>query len=211
MNGAAPEASSWNLDLPFRLVATLLLAVAGALLLRWILVVIASRYTSRLHCEPGYSLRNWRVSLSFAVVAGLVGIAWLPDVESLRMLVLGVACTLLAVTGFFAGADFREYGLMVGGVLLPWSRVRKVSWIDGNRTSLLIIHASWSFPLAVRVDSKNQQAVDRLVKSAARYERYPVFFWLRGLLISSFVSLLVVAAVVVFLNGGIPAVLPFPG
>lgn len=211
MNGTAPEAISWNLDQPWRLAATCLLAVAGVLLVRWAFSVIASRYTSRLHCEPAYTLRNWRVSLSFAVVCGLLVIAWLPEVESLRMLILGVACCLLAVTGFFAGADFREYGLLVGGVLLPWSRVRKVRWIEGKRTALMIIDASWSLPLAVRVNAKNQQAVDRLVRSAARYERYPVFYGMRGLLLSSLWSLLFAAVIVLLLNDWLRTALHLPG
>ncbi len=190
----------WAGDEPVMAATVTLACLAAVLLARWAVVSLACRFTSRLHVEAAISYANWRVAMSLLVATGLVALAFAPSIGTLQMPSLGLACCLLAATGILGGADFREYGLLAGGVLIPWSRVKQVEWVEKGQTCIMWIQASWCLPLAVRVNCENKQAVDRLVRSAARYERLPVTYWLSNLVVRAIIAALVVAAVILVLT-----------
>ncbi|GAB5406244.1 MAG: hypothetical protein Aurels2KO_44750 [Aureliella sp.] len=194
--GRIVEFLSWLNSEPISAAKAALFAIAIILLIRWLTTALACRFTARMHVEPTISFRNWRVALSLSVAMCLVFTAFSPQIGNLQMPCLGLACCLLGATGILGGADFREYGLMAGGVLIPWSRVRKVEWVDHGKTSRMWIKASWCLPLSVHVSSENKQAVDRLVRSAARYERLPAVYWLSNIFIRAVFAGLIAFAVI---------------
>lgn len=155
-----------------------ILSIGISLLTLWGIAFARSRTTARLHVERRFHVLCFRFVACSAVAGALGYIAFSGNEIQYRWVYI-LTAVLLAIAALRTTAtDFREHGLFICGVFLPWSWVRKIDWRQRRRTPVMQISTDWGLKLSVPISKENEHAVDRLVRSAARYERVPLRLWL---------------------------------
>jgi len=165
------------------LLPTYILAAGISLLTLWGIAFSWSRTTARLHSECGLHILCSRF-IACVLVAGLLAYVAVYESEIQYRWIYATTAILLGIAAFgMTTTDFREHGLLICGVFLPWSWIRRIGWRQRQHSSVMRVRTDWGLRFSVPISRKNVQAVDRLVRSAARYEPVPLGLWLSTWLI----------------------------